>query len=69
MFKIDEINFGEINLFQNTDIQDIDIINEASLDNSDIIYNSANITIIDKNNDFDILNPNNKLSILNTRNT
>lgn len=62
--KIDEINFGEINLFQNTDIQDIDIINEASLDNSDIIYNSANITIIDKNNDFDILNPNNKLSIL-----
>lgn len=62
--KINEINFGEINLFQNTDIQDIDIINEASLDNNDIIYNSANITIIDKNNDFDILNPNNKLSIL-----
>lgn len=63
--KLSEIDFGSLNIlqFSNNDIKSIDIINEISIDSSNSMYNSLNVNIIDKNNEYNINNPYSKLNI------
>lgn len=65
--KFNEIDFGIYNVFKSTEIKDIDIIDELSIDSSELASNSLNATIIDENGAYDILNLYNKLNLLQER--
>lgn len=59
--KLNEVDFGTFKTFTNDEIVDLDIIDELSIDSSELSSNSLNLTIDDTNKEYNILNPNNKL--------
>lgn len=65
--KLNEIDFGRYLEFTQEEIGDFDIIEEVSIDSSELSSNSFNLRIKNFNNKFDLLNPNNKLSSLQER--
>lgn len=65
--KFNEVDFGVYQTFKDDEIEDIDIIEEFSIDSSELSSNSLNITLKDYKNEYNILNPNNKLSLLQER--
>ena len=62
--KLNEIDFGIIKQFSKDKILEYDIIDEMSIDSSELSSNSLNFVLKDENGEYDILNPNNKLSTL-----
>ena len=60
--KLNEIDFGSFKMFTNDEIVDLDIIDELSIDSSELSANYLEITIDDTKKEYNILNPNNKLS-------
>ena len=62
--KFNEIDFGIYEIFDKNEIKEIDIIEELSIDSSELSANSLNLTIKDDKGEYDILNPYNKLSKL-----
>ena len=65
--KLNEIDFGIYEIFGKKDIVSIDIIDELSIDSSELSSNSLNVTIKDTNGEYDILNPYNKLKNMQER--
>lgn len=65
--KFEEVDFGIYRTFTYDEIETIDIIEEFSIDSSELSSNSMNITIKDYNNEYNVLNTNNKLSLLQER--
>lgn len=65
--KFSEVDFGIYRTFTYDEIETIDIIEEFSIDSSELSSNSMNITIKDYNNEYNVLNTNNKLSLLQER--
>lgn len=65
--KFNEIDFGTYEQFTEEQISDYNIIEELNIDSSSLSSNSLNLTIEDKNGDYDVLNPNNKLKKLQER--
>lgn len=62
--KFNEIDFGVYDVFTEKQIVDYDIIDEMSIDSSELSSNSLNLSIDNSNGNYDILNPNNKLNLL-----
>lgn len=62
--KFNEIDFGTYKTFTSEQIKDISIIEELSIDSSNLSANSLSLSIDDENGEYDILNPNNKLKDL-----
>ena len=62
--KLNEIDFGSVNKFSSNQILDFNIIDELSIDGSELSSNSLNLTLKNENGEFDILNPRNKLNML-----
>ena len=62
--KFNEIDFGVYQQFTEKEIIDFDIIDELSIDSSELTSNSLNIIIDDSKGEYDILNPNNKIKDL-----
>lgn len=62
--KISRIDFGAIKYFYNEDIKEFEIIEELSIDSSELSSNSLNLTIVNKNGKYDILNPTSELKTL-----
>lgn len=62
--KLNEVDFGTFKTFTNDEIVDLDIIDELSIDSSELSSNSLNLTIDDTNKEYNILNPNNKLEFI-----
>lgn len=67
--KLNEVNFGIYGTFTNSQIKELDIIDEISVNGSDLPSNSCTLSIIDKDGEFDLLNPYNKLTQLKERQT
>lgn len=65
--KFNEIDFGVLQQFTDKQIVDYDIIDELSIDSSELSSNSLDLRIDNSNGDYDILNPKNKLSLLQER--
>lgn len=65
--KFNEIDFGVYQKFNNSQILDLDIIDELSIDSSELSSNSLTLVIDDENGEYDVLNPNNKLRYLQER--
>ena len=65
--KFNEIDFGVYQTFKKEEIKAIDIIDELSIDSSELSANSMSVTIRDDNGIYDILNPYNKLNLLQER--
>lgn len=65
--KFNEIDFGIYQQFSNKQILDLDIIDELSIDSSELSSNSLTLVIDDEKGEYDILNPNNKLEYLQER--
>ena len=65
--KFNEIDFGVYELFTNEQIIDYNILEELSIDSSELSSNSFNLIIDDEQGQYDILNPNNKLNKLQER--
>lgn len=65
--KLNEIDFGVLQTFSDSQIIDYDIIDELSIDSSELSSNSLNLTIDNTNGEFDVLNPKNKLATLQER--
>ena len=65
--KFNEIDFGVYQTFKKEEIKNLDIIDELSIDSSELSANSMNVTIRDDNGIYDILNPYNKLNLLQER--
>lgn len=65
--KFNEIDFGIYQQFTNEEIIDLDIIDELSIDSSELSSNSLSLVIQDKQGQYDILNPENKLKYLQER--
>lgn len=62
--KLNEIDFGIYQNFTNKEIKDLSIIDELSIDSSELSSNYLSLTIDDTNGTYNILNPKNKLSML-----
>lgn len=62
--KFNEIDFGVYKQFSREQIIDFDIIDELSLDSSELSSNSLNISIDNSRGQFDILNPKSELQFL-----
>lgn len=62
--KLNEIDFGTFETFTNEQIKDLDIIDELSIDSSELTSNYLSLTIDDTKGEYNLLNPNNKLSLL-----
>ena len=62
--KLNEIDFGILQTFTDKQIVDYDIIDELSIDSSELSSNSLNLIIDDTNGEYNVLNPNNKLKVL-----
>lgn len=62
--KFNEVDFGVYEQFGKEQIVDINIIEDLSIDSSEISSNSLNLTIDDHTGKYDILNPFNKLKKL-----
>lgn len=62
--KLNEIDFGYYAMFSNKDISSIDVIEEVSIDSSEIVSNTMQLSIQDNNKKYDILNPYNNLKFL-----
>lgn len=65
--KFNEIDFGVYELFTNEQIIDYNILEELSIDSSELSSNSFNLIIDDEQGQYDILNPDNKLNKLQER--
>lgn len=65
--KLNEVDFGTFKTFTNDEIVDLDIIDELSIDSSELSSNSLNLTIDDTNKEYNILNPYNKLASIQER--
>lgn len=65
--KFNEIDFGTYQTFKKDEIKSLDIIDELSIDSSELSANSMNVTINDDKGIYDILNPYNKLNLLQER--
>lgn len=65
--KFNEIDFGVVETFEEEVIKDFNIIDELSIDSSQLSANYLNLSIVDKNGKYDILNPHNKLRALQER--
>lgn len=65
--KLNEIDFGTIQTFNDEEIEDYSIIQEMSIDSENLSSNSLELTLRDKDGTYDILNPNNKLVYLEER--
>ena len=64
LIKLNEIDFGNYMSFASGKVLDYSIIDEISLNGSELSSNSLSISIKDENNEFDILNPKSKLHLL-----
>lgn len=62
--KFNEIDFGVYQQFTEKEIIDFDIIDELSIDSSELSSNSLNIIVDDTKGEYNILNPNNKIKDL-----
>lgn len=62
--KLNEIDFGNFQIFSNNEIIDINIIDELSIDSSELSANYLSLIIDDNKQEYNILNPANKLSNL-----
>lgn len=62
--KFNEIDFGTYQQLTDEQIVDYNIINELSIDSSDLSASSLTLSIDDEKGEYDILNPNNKLNLL-----
>lgn len=62
--KLNEIDFGVYQTFTNKEIKDLNIIDELSIDSSELSSNYLSLTVDDTSGKYNILNPNNKLSML-----
>lgn len=62
--KFNEIDFGVYQQFSKEQIVDLNIIDELSIDTSELTSNSLSLSIDDEQGLYDILNPNNKLNML-----
>lgn len=62
--KLNEIDFGDYLTYSNDKILDFNIIDEISLDGSELSSNSLVLDIDNTDGEYDILNPNSKLSLL-----
>lgn len=65
--KFNEIDFGVYQTFRNDEIKSLDIVDEMSIDSSELSSNGCNLTIKDTKSEYDILNPYNKLNMLQER--
>lgn len=65
--KFNEIDFGVYKMFNNDEIDSLDIIDEMSIDSSELSSNSLTLNIKDIDNKYDVLNPNNQLKYLQDR--
>lgn len=62
--KLNEFDFGTYKVFNRDEILDINIIDELSIDSSELSSNYLSLSISNKNGEYDILNPKNLLSLL-----
>lgn len=62
--KMNEIDLGVVQKFTNEQIADFQIIDELSIDSSELSANFLSLSIKNLNGEYDILNPNNKLGTL-----
>lgn len=62
--KLNEVDFGTFKTFTNDEIVDLDIIDELSIDSSELSSNYLSLTIDDTKKEYNILNSNNKLSFI-----
>lgn len=62
--KFNEIDFGSFEIFTNDEIKDLSVIDELSIDSSELTSNYLSLTIDDTKGNYNILNPKNKLSLL-----
>ena len=62
--KLNEIDFGSYKIFSNSDIKKFNSIDELSKDGSQNYSNYCEITINDKNGEYDLLNPYNNLQYI-----
>ncbi|MFI3329109.1 MAG: hypothetical protein R3Y05_01330 [bacterium] len=65
--KFLEIQFGVYQTVGKKEIDSIDIVDEMSIDSSQLSANTMNVTLTSSNGDYDVLNPYNKLNFLKTR--
>lgn len=62
--KLNEIDFGTTEKFTNNQIADLHIIDELSIDSSELSSNFLTLSIKNLDGEYSILNPNNKLKYL-----
>lgn len=62
--KFNELDLGIYETFKKEDINNLEIIDEISIDSSSMVSNSCSLTINDKDGKYDIVNPYNKLKTL-----
>ena len=62
--KFNEIDFGNFRTFTNDEIVDLNVIDELSIDSSELSSNYLSLTLDDTKQEYNILNPNNKLSFI-----
>lgn len=62
--KLTEMDFGDYQTFTSSQIVDYNIIEELSLDGSELSSNSLNLSLDNSNGEFDVLNPRSKLYLL-----
>lgn len=62
--KFNEIDFGVYQTFTKKDILNYDLINELSLDSSELTSNSLNLKIQNFDGKYDLLNPNSQIQYL-----
>lgn len=62
--KFNEIDFGAYQQFTDKQIIDFNVIDELSIDTSELTANYLSLSIDDEKGEYDILNPNNKLNML-----
>ena len=62
--KLNEIDFGHYTIISKDEISSLDIIEEISVDSSEIISKSMTLGIKDNKGEYDILNPYNNLKYL-----